>query len=50
MRLKLPGSNPGSFFMADDKDCFVDATGAPDLGPEFTQEKIIEAVSSTISA
>ncbi len=39
--------------MADDKDCFVDfiadATGAPDVGPEFTHEKIIEAVSSTIS-
>jgi len=27
----------------------ADATGAPDLGPEFTQEKIIEAVSSKIS-
>lgn len=39
---------------AHDKDYFVDfiadATGAPDLGPEFTQEKIIEAVSATLSA
>jgi len=39
---------------AHDKDYFVDfvadATGAPDLGTEFTQEKIIEAVSATLSA
>ena len=39
---------------AHDKDYFVDfiadATGAPDMGPEFTQEKIIEAVRATLSA
>ena len=39
---------------AHDKDYFVDfiadATGAPDLGPEFTQEKIIAATSATLSA
>ena len=39
---------------AHDKDYFADfiadAIGAPDLGPEFTQEKIIEAVSATLSA
>ena len=38
---------------AHDKDYFVDfiadATGAPDLGPKFTREKIIEAVSATLS-
>ncbi|WP_298284699.1 cysteine hydrolase family protein [Acidocella sp.] len=39
---------------AHDKDYFVDfiadATGAPDLGPDFGQEKIIAATSATLSA
>ena len=39
---------------AHDKDYFVDfvadATGAPDLGPDFTQKNIIAAVSATLSA
>jgi ureidoacrylate peracid hydrolase len=38
---------------AHDKDYFVDfvadATGAPDLGPEFTQDKIVAAASATLS-
>jgi ureidoacrylate peracid hydrolase len=39
---------------AHDKDYFVDfiadATGTPDLGPEFTQQDIIAAVCSTLNA
>ncbi|WP_297369981.1 cysteine hydrolase family protein [Acidocella sp.] len=39
---------------AHDKDYFVDfiadATGAPDLGPDFTQNAIIAATSATLSA
>lgn len=38
---------------AHDRDYFVDfiadATGAPDLSAEFTQEKIVEAVTATLS-
>jgi ureidoacrylate peracid hydrolase len=39
---------------AHDKDYFVDfvadATGAPDLGPEFTEKQIVKAVSATLGA
>ncbi|MBB5373698.1 cysteine hydrolase family protein [Acidocella aromatica] len=40
--------------VAHDKDYFVDfiadATGTPDLGPELTQEKIIEVTSATLNS
>lgn len=40
--------------VAHDKDYFVDfisdATGAPDLGPEFTQEKIVASTCASLSA